>query len=146
MLHECIRSNPSFKGHPRHDTVFVVLDEEQPGMRGMVIGRVHLFFSFHYRRRDSSCAFVTWFIPHMTEQPESDTGMWTVHLEQSRQTRQPVYQVIDTDTIAQGAHLLPVFSSDRVLEGFDHHNSLDSFNSFFINHYIDHHVHEFLTG
>lgn len=146
MLRERIRSCPSFKGHARRDTVFVVLDEEQPGMQGMVIARVHLFFSFCYRRRNFSCAFVTWFIPHIGDQPDSDTGMWTVHLERDRRTRQPVYQVIDTDTIARGAHLLPVFGSDRVPEGFSHHNALDSFNSFFVNHYVDHHAHEFLTG
>lgn len=44
MLHEHIRSNPSFKGQPRYDTVFVVLDEEQPGMHRMVIAYVRLFF------------------------------------------------------------------------------------------------------
>ena len=68
-----------------------------------------------------------------------NTGMWTVHLEQSCQTGQPVYQVVET-------HLLPIFGSDRVPEGFSHHNSLDSFDSFFVNHYVDHHAHEFLTG
>ena len=57
-----------------------------------------------------------------------------------------MYQVIDTDTIARAAHLLPVFGSDRVPEAFSHHNTLDSFNSFFVNHYVDHHTHEFLTG
>lgn len=29
---------------------------------------------------------------------------------------------------------------------FGHHHALDSFNSFFVNHYVDHHTHEFLTG
>ena len=146
MLRERIRSNPSFKGHQQHDTVFVVLDESQPGMLGMVIARVLLFFSFHYRHKDFSCAFVNWFIPHDTEQPDADTGMWTVHLEQNHRTGHPVYQVIDVDTIARGAHLLPIFGSHRVPEGFSHHNALDGYQSFFVNHYIDHHAHEFLTG
>ena len=146
MLHERIRSNPSFKGQPRYDTVFVVLDEEKPGMHGMVIVCVHLFFSFHYRHQDFFCAFITWFIPHAVPQPDADTGMWTVHLECRRCTACPVYQVIDINTIARGAHLLPVFGADRVPEGFSHHHALDSFNSFFVNHYVDHHAHEFLTG
>ena len=145
MLRERIRSSPSFKGYERRDTVFVVVDEEQPGMQGMVIARIHLFFSFEYRRQHFSCAFVTWFIPH-NDAPDSDTGMWTVHLECNRRTRQLVYQVIDIDTIARGAHLLPVFGSDRVPEDFSHHHALDSFNSFFVNQYVDHHAHEFLTG
>lgn len=146
MLRERIRSNPSYKGCPRRDTVFVVLDDDKPGMHGMVIARVHLFFSFHYRRQDFSCAFVSWFIPHAGEQPDPDTGMWTVHLERNRRTGHPVYQVINIDAIARAAHLLPVFGSDRVPEDFDHNYSLDSFKSFFVNHYVDHHAHEFLTG
>jgi hypothetical protein len=56
-----------------------------------------------------------------------------------------VYQVVETDRIAWDAHLLPIFGSDRVPEGFSHHSSLDSFNSFFVNHYVDHHTHELLT-
>jgi hypothetical protein len=46
---EFIRSTPSFHGHGRRDTVFVVLDESKKGMEGMEIGRVLLFFSFQYR-------------------------------------------------------------------------------------------------
>ena len=120
----------------------------------MVIACVHLFFSFHYRpsRQDFSCAFVSWFIPHAAsgEQPDPDNGMWTVHLERNCRTGHPVYQVIniqvDASAIAHAAHLLPVFGSDRVPEDFDHNYSLDSFKSFFVNHYVDHHAHEFLTG
>lgn len=146
MLRERVRSNPSFKGNPRRDTVFVVTDESQPGMQGMVIARVFLFFSFHYRHKDFSCAFVNWFIPHDTEQPDDDTGMWTVHPERNRRTGNLAYQVINVDSIARGAHLLPVFGSQHVPEGFSHHNALDSYQSFFVNHYVDHHAHEFLTG
>ena len=50
---EFIRSTPSFHGHERRDTVFVVLDESKKGMEGMEIGRVLLFFSFQYRRKTS---------------------------------------------------------------------------------------------
>ena len=46
---EHIHSTPSFHGRECRDTVFVVLDEEKSGMEGMEIGRVLLFFSFHYR-------------------------------------------------------------------------------------------------
>jgi len=31
-------STPDFHGKPHHDTVFIVLDESQPGMDGMEIG------------------------------------------------------------------------------------------------------------
>jgi hypothetical protein len=139
-----IRSTPSFYGAPRHDTVFVVLDESEPGMKGMVIARVLLFFSFCYRDRDFSCALVNWFI-HTNDKPDEDTGMWVMELECMRGGC-PTFQVIELDTIAHGAHLLPVYGSNPLPKNFDFNDSLDSFNSFFVNHFIDHHAHEFILG
>ena len=139
---ERIRSTPSFHGHERRDTVFVVLDESKRGMAGMEIGRVLLFFSFSYRRKLFSCALINWFVHD--EEPDRDTGMWTVQLEHDRRGL-PTVEVIDIDTIARGAHLLPVYGSSRVPEDFSHHDALDSFNSFFVNHFVDHHAHEFIT-
>ena len=49
MYRQRIRSNPSWYGCPRRDTVFVVQDEDRPGMDGLLVARVHLFFS-SYRR------------------------------------------------------------------------------------------------
>ncbi|KAJ7483958.1 hypothetical protein B0H11DRAFT_2416136 [Mycena galericulata] len=57
MHRERIRSNPNWHGaYARHDTVFIQTDSEQPGMEGMVIGRVLLFFSFSDMGREHSCA------------------------------------------------------------------------------------------
>jgi hypothetical protein len=140
---ERIRSSPRFFGHPRHDTVFVVLDEDKRGMEGMVVARVLLFFSFKYRRRDYSCAFVNWFVT-TDEKPDEDTGMWTVQLEHDELGERPTFQVIDINSIARGAHLLPVYGSSRVPEDFIHHDALDRFQSFFVNKFVDHHTFEFL--
>ena len=139
LYRERIRSMPLFHGHERRDTVFVVLDESKGRMEGMEIGRVLLFFSFCYRRESFSCALINWFIHD--EEPDRDTGMWTVQLEHDRQG-QPTVEVIDINTIARGAHLLPVYGSSRVPDDFSHHDALDSYNSFFVNHFIDHHAHE----
>ena len=142
LYRERIRSTPLFHGHERRDTVFVVLDESKGGMEGMEIGRVLLFFSFRYRRESFLCVLINWFI--YDEEPDRDTGMWTVQLERDRQG-QPTVEVIDIDTIARGAHLLPVYGSSRVPDDFSHHDALDSYNSFFVNHFIDHYAHEFIT-
>jgi hypothetical protein len=142
LRRERIRSTPSFHGHERRDTVFVVLDESKTGMEGMEIGRVLLFFSFHYRRKNYSCALINWYV-HDGE-PDRDTGMWTVQLE-CDVGGQPTIEVVDIDTIARGAHLLPIYGSSRLPDDFSHHDALDSFNSFFVNHFIDHHAHEFIT-
>lgn len=143
MRRERIRSTPAFHCHPRCDTVFVVLDDSKPGMEGMEIGRVLLFFSFCYRRKTYSCALINWFIHD--DEPDADTGMWTVQLERD-QKGEPTVQVIPLETIARGAHLLPVYGSTRVPDGFSHHDALESFNSFFVNHFVDHHTHEFITS
>jgi len=143
LRRELIRSTPSFYGHERRDTVFVVLDDSKDGMEGMEIGRVLLFFSFRYRRRDFSCALINWLV--RDEEPDPDTGMWTVRLE-CDQRGQPTVEVIDLDTIARGAHLLPVYGSSKVPDNFSYHDALDSYNSFFVNHFIDHHAHEFITA
>jgi hypothetical protein len=139
---ERIRSTPSFHGHECRDTVFVVLDDSKKGMEGMEIGRILLFFSFQYCRKEFSCALINWFVHD--EVPDLDTGMWTVQLERDGRG-QPTVDVIDLNTIARGAHLLPVFGSSRIPDDFSYHDALDSFNSFFVNHFIDHHAHEFIT-
>jgi hypothetical protein len=143
MRCEQIRSNPSFYGHPHRDTVFIILDDFKPGMEGMEIRRVLLFFSFFYHRKSHSCAFINWFV--LNDDPDPDTGMWTVQLECDQRGEANV-QVVPLETIACRAHLLPVYGSNRLPNNFSHHDALDSFYSFFINHYIDHHAHEFITS
>jgi hypothetical protein len=57
--------------------------------------------------------------------------MWTVQMEHNRHG-QPTIEVINVDSIAQGAHLLPIYGSSRVPDDFSHHDALDSFNSFLL--------------
>ena len=139
---ECICSTPSFHGSEHRNTVFVVLNEDKSGMEGMEIGQVLLFFSFHYHQKDYACALINQYMHD--DEPDHDTGMWSVQLE-CNQRGQPTVKVIDIDAIAQGAHLLPIYGSSQVPDNFSHHDALDSFYSFFVNHFIDHHAHEFIT-
>ena len=97
LRRELIRSTPSFHGHEQRDTVFVVPDDFQKGMEGMEIGRILLFFSFSYRRQTYSCALINWYVHN--DEPDHDTGMWPVQLEQDAQGH-PTVDVIDIDTIA----------------------------------------------
>ena len=54
--------------------------------------------------------------------------------------------MIHLDSIARGTHLLPVYGSGFLPEDFHYVVSLDAFKSYYVNHYIDHHAHEFLTS
>ncbi|KAH9161675.1 hypothetical protein EDB89DRAFT_1861472 [Lactarius sanguifluus] len=141
LRRERIRSTPNFFGHPRHNTVFVVVDS-QPGMEGMEIGRVLLFFSFEYRRKNFSCALINWFVH--TDERDPDTGMWIVKQELDRRGK-PTLEVIHVDSIARAAHLLPIYGGSRVPEDFDYHTALDSYCTYFVNHYVNHHAHEFIS-
>jgi hypothetical protein len=143
MRCERIRSTPSFHGHSQRDTVFVVLDDSKPGMERMEIGQVLLLFSFYYHHKAHLCALINWFVHD--NKPDPDTGMWTIWMEFD-QKGEPNVQVIPLESIARRAHLLPVYGSARIPNDFSHHNTLDSFHSFFVNHFVDHHAHEFITS
>ncbi|KAJ6472268.1 hypothetical protein DFH09DRAFT_1475959 [Mycena vulgaris] len=143
MSRERIRSNPNWHGaYPRHDTVFIETDSERPGMEGMVIGRVLLFFSFTNAPKTYSCALVHWFSPH-GDGPDPDTGMWVVTPEMEDAGVKSL-AIVNLDCIARAAHLLPVYGSAMLPEDFHFSHSLDAFRAFFVNRYTDHHTFEFL--
>jgi hypothetical protein len=142
MHQEQIRSTLSWYNHPCHDTVFVVLDDTLPGMEGMVIAHVQLLLSFNYSGIDHHCTLVNWLVCK-DNKPDPDTGMWIVSPE--KWNRVLTTQVIDVKTIVRTAHLLPVFGQDMVPSDVHHYNSLDRYQSFFVNKYTDHHSQELLT-
>jgi hypothetical protein len=139
LIRETIRSSPSYRGGLRRDTIFVSVDSTDPGIKGIMVARVLLFFSFNCRRTDFSCALVRWFV---YDGRDDDTGMWMVCPERGRS----MLQVIDTDSIVRGAHLLPVHGNSKVPQRFSHFAALDSYRSFFVNHFVDHHAHELILG
>jgi hypothetical protein len=146
MYQERIRCNPSWRDeYARYDTVFVPIGPDVGGLKGMVIGRVRLFFSFTSGRTRYPCALVEWFVPKDTEVDEN-TGMWVVMPEFERGiSGRRALAIIHLDCIARAAHLLPVFGSSFVPEELHFSNSLDVYHSYFVNNYADHHCHEFLS-
>jgi hypothetical protein len=144
MYRQRIRCNPSWYGHTRRDTVFVVQDEGRPGMAGLLVARIHLFFSFvdDVDGETVPCALVSWFVPASNHR-DPDTGMWIVEAEGTH--RQRPTQVIHLKSIARGAHLLPKYGVGRIPDYITYVNSLDEFQTYFVNPYIDHHCHEFLS-
>ena len=142
MSRERIRCHPNWRGeYAWYDTVFVETDAELPGMRGMLIGRVLLLFSFYFRGQDYSCALVHWFTP-VGDGPDDETGMWIVRPEYEGNRRSRT--VIHLDCIARGAHLLPVFGSSFLPEEFHFSDSLHAFQGYYVSKHADHHVFEFL--
>jgi hypothetical protein len=138
MRREYIRATPSWRGKgPRYDTVFVVEDDEKPGVRGLNVARIRLFFSFTYNDVEFPCALVEWFtrvgVDHVT-------GMWVIRPDYIRNRRNRA--VIHLDAILRAAHLIPIYGSDPLLLEINSSISLDTFRGYYVNKYIDHHAHE----
>jgi hypothetical protein len=141
MRRETIRSTPSWRGQgQRRDCVFAVVDEGAEGFRALAALRVKLFFSFRYQGTDFPCALVEWFSPAFGG-PDPDTGMWVVRPDANEDGLRDT-TVIHIDTIFRLAHLIPVYGDSTIPPDFHFSYSLDVFDAFFVNKYIDHHSHE----
>lgn len=138
---DIIRCTRSWRGGPaQYDSVFVdnggaITDP----LGGLLIARVLLFFSFRYQGKEYSCAFVEWFLP-AAEEPDETTGMWIVAPEVDRNGRR-VRAVISLDTILRGAHLIGVYGDNFLPVEFTFGDTLNAFNAYYVNKYIDHHSH-----
>lgn len=142
MRRERIRSNPSWRGmYARYDTMLIETNAELDGMPGLAIGRARLLFSFRFRDRTHACALVDWFDSY--KEPDDITGMWVVRPEFQANGRH-ASSIIHLNCVARAAHLLPAYGSMFLPEGFHFSDSLDAFNAYFVNPYIDHHSYEFL--
>lgn len=140
MRRERIRSTPSWRGRgPRRDCAFVVEDDKQPGMKGMRVVRVYLFFSFKQNAITYPCALVKWF-KAAGRSPDAVTGMWVVKPEVVHGEEE--ISILHLDTFLRGAHLLPIFGHCQLPIDFHYTYSLDLFPSFYVNKFADHHSHE----
>ena len=111
-------------------------------MRGMRIARVFLLFSFAHRNVKHSCALVHWF-KSVSDEPDELTGMWVVS-PQFVTDDQLSLSVIRVETIIRAAHLIPCFGDGFVASRLDADatHTLDNFNLFYVNKYVDHHASE----
>ncbi|TFK59591.1 hypothetical protein BDN72DRAFT_905705 [Pluteus cervinus] len=142
MHHERIRATASwYRGPPRYDCVFIGdTDSEEPGFWGFHVARVRLFFSFKHGDTTYPCALIHWFSP-IGYDADWVTGMWRIKPDY-HQDGTPVLGVVSVDAIYRGAHLIGCAGDEFLPKDFDKSESLDSFKSFYVNKYADHHAHE----
>ncbi|KAH9010810.1 hypothetical protein EDB85DRAFT_2077168 [Lactarius pseudohatsudake] len=137
MHHQIIRSTPSWRRkEARYDCVLIVEDQDRPGMRGMIVGRVRTFFSFTYNETVYPCALIDCF-KRVGRGPDPVTGMWRVQPE--FMGLQPAQSVVHIETILCNVHLIPVFGSGSIPHRLHYSNSLDIFSMYYVNKYADHH-------
>ena len=140
MRRKRIRSTPSWRGHERrHDCAFVVTDDAKPGMMGMNVVRVLLFFSFEYNGAEYPCAAVEWF---ETVGLDDVTGLWVVRPDVTQGKRDK--SILHLDSFLRGAHLIPKYGTQRLPVDFHFSYSLDAFEVYYVNKYIDHHANEII--
>lgn len=141
MCCERIRAVSSWRRGPgRYDCVFVSSDPDKPGMLGLEVARVRQFFSFTYRGKFYPCALVHWF-SCVGDEPDEDTGMWVVERDLESDGA-PSADVVHLDTLVRATHLIAVYGETWVPRGISPEQSLDIFESYYVNKYIDHHCFE----
>jgi hypothetical protein len=141
MRRERIRAMKSWrKGPARYDTIFVNTDSSAEGMRGLDVARVRLLFSFSHEGVRYPCALVRWF-SRVGDSPDDNTGMWIVE-SLVDDDGESLTTILHLDTIVRAAHLLPVFGREHVSRTLSCTDTLDTFTSFYVNKYVDHHSYE----
>ena len=144
MFHETIRATPSWnRGEipgPRYDCVFISNGEDsENNMSGLLVARVLLFFSFMFGGEHHQCALIHWY-SIFGDQPDPDNGMWVVTPDYFGGA--PNLSVIHIDSIFRAAHLLPIFDANPLPRTLKYTSTLDSFEGFYVNNYIDYHAYE----
>jgi hypothetical protein len=134
ICREQIRATDSWRGGPaRYDCAFVNTHPELAGLRGLDVVRVLAFLSFTYHNKLYGCALVRWYSV-IGEDYDEDTGMWMLTPDLDN------VSIIHVDTILRAGHLLPIFGHAYLPRGITYHNSLDTFATYYVNKFIDHHA------
>ncbi|KAG5651350.1 hypothetical protein H0H81_008989 [Sphagnurus paluster] len=137
---ERIRSTPLWRRKgPRQDCAFVVEDDGQPGMKGLSVVRVQLFFSFEHNGVTYPCALVEWF-KKVGRGPDKEVGMWKV--KPDIVNGECEISVLHLDTFLRAVHLLPIYGKDYLPIDFHFSYSLNIFDLFYVNKFADHHSHK----
>lgn len=142
MHREAVRSTPTWRReHPRYDTVLIQKNAEDGPFAGLVVGRVKVFFKFDHEGVEYQCALVEWYVPE-DDEPDPVTGMWIVKPEFDRGRR--TVGIIHLDSVFRACHLEPVFGGAHLPLHFHFSYTLDTFQAYYVNKYIDYHSHECL--
>ena len=139
---EQIKATPSwFHGPEHYDTVFVNTDDTHEDMQAMEVAQIICFFSLPCTNGVTyPCALIHWF-DYVVDEPDELTGMWMV--KPSFLNDNTCYlSIVHIDTIVRAAHLILIFGQERVPLQVNLHNSLDVYQGFYVNHFIDHHAFE----
>ena len=141
MHHKCIHAVTSWRhGKPQHDCVFTNTDKLKPGMHGLSVVPVRLFFSVTMKCVKYPCALVHWY-SLVRDSPNENTGIWVIE-QDILDNGKPWTAVIYLDSILHLAHLLPIYGDKQAPRDMKYMDSLDIFEEFYINQFADNHAFE----
>jgi hypothetical protein len=138
MRREYIRATSSWCKTPRYDCILVNSDPDTEAMHGLKIAQVVQFFSFQFRSKMYPCALVHWF-SRVSDVPDEYTGMWIVEKEVDPNGN-PALSVIHLDCVLRAAHLIGEYGKEFVPNDLKFHESLDTYETFFVNKFADYHA------
>lgn len=116
-------------------------EPELPGIRGLAVARVFLFFSFTYNSTSYPSALVQWF-SFIGDEPDDETGLRMVEADFHEDGR-PYLSIIHLDSVFRAAHLIPAYRTpDFIKRSLTMHDALDEFDVFYVNRFADHHSFE----
>ena len=127
------------KGPAHNDCVFIEQDADKPGFHGLFVARVHAFLAITHNWNTIPCALVSEF-SMIGDQLCLDTGMWMVKPDYLQ--GEHVVSIIQLDSILCRVHLMGIAGKKHISNHLTLHNSLDAFQAYYVNKYIDHHAHE----
>ncbi|KAH9839919.1 uncharacterized protein C8Q71DRAFT_820987 [Rhodofomes roseus] len=142
MHREMIRANPSWRGHPRFDTVLLSADPDEPGMDGLAVAQVVGLMAVMYHGVRYPCALVKWY-ERVHDEDDNPTGMYVVQPECVDGER--VTSIIHLDSVFRAVHLAAVYRDTEMPVEFHFSYTLDAFESFYVNKYGDYHLHEYIV-
>lgn len=143
MRREHIRATSSwFKGPARKDCAFVKDGTSNTLSSPPNVMRILLFLSFEHHGKHYECALVHSY-EYSSLTVDEDTGMYVVRPSPDSDTPR-FMSVIPLTSIYRAAHLEPVYGTSYVPKHLQPHQSLDAFEFFFVNKFIDHHAFDLL--
>ena len=108
-------------------------------MLGLDVAHVCLFFSFTFCNKFYPCT-LHWF-SQAIDGPDEDMGMWIAHHD-CNADGSPTATILHLNTLVCAAHLISVYGKKSLLKDLAPDQSLDIFQSYYVNKYIDHHSYE----
>ena len=117
----------------------MVVHPEQLGMMQFWVACICRFLSFTYDDTFYPCVLVEWFVTD-EDGPDNVTGMWIVRPEEIDEQR--VTSIIPLSSIARACHLMPVLYCTFLPVDFHFSETLDAFQAYYVNCYVDYHAHE----